>query len=254
MDKKATHGSKNAKRPKLVQMTFAVKQKGPKTCSQCGFNFFTCNTNNKISQHKRYHNEYLNGYEISTLKISKLKEIGKVINSHCVTINQEERKLSILLVSYRDTTTRKIIGTMLKMINDRWLNTPTEENKILDKVVLVISQPNTSKSTINESYIVGITTTIPGPLDGFSLDIKTSNVDRLKAMQLNLGVSRIFVSQEYRRKGLALEMLESLRCHSIYGVALKKEEIGFSQPSGAGTLLISQWMSPATYIPVYDEV
>ncbi|KAL6938164.1 hypothetical protein ACO0RG_004707 [Hanseniaspora osmophila] len=70
------------------------------------------------------------------------------------------------------------------------------------------------------------------------------------------GVSRIWVSKQYRRNGIALKLLETARRSFCFGVELKPLQIAWSQPSESGSKTAKKFnsvlhKSGELLIPVY---
>lgn len=73
-----------------------------------------------------------------------------------------------------------------------------------------------------------------------------------------VGISRIWVAPSWRRCGVAMELLDVVVHHSVYGMKLEKLQVAFSQPSFAGGLLAIRFngvkhKSGETLVPVYLE-
>lgn len=68
-----------------------------------------------------------------------------------------------------------------------------------------------------------------------------------------LGISRIWTSVSYRRKGVAAALLDAARRNFIYGVQIPKDMIAFSQPTESGGLLAERWFEDAQRWHVYVE-
>jgi len=68
-----------------------------------------------------------------------------------------------------------------------------------------------------------------------------------------LGISRIWTSVSYRRKGVAAALLDAARRNFIYGVQISKDMIAFSQPTESGGLLAQNWFEGAQRWHVYVE-
>ncbi|KAJ9446971.1 N-acetyltransferase eco [Diplonema papillatum] len=51
------------------------------------------------------------------------------------------------------------------------------------------------------------------------------------------GVSRIWVEPAFRRRGIATQLVEAARNHLVYGCAVPRDQVAFSQPTPAGKLL-----------------
>ncbi|MDI1485138.1 MAG: hypothetical protein OHK93_000273 [Ramalina farinacea] len=84
------------------------------------------------------------------------------------------------------------------------------------------------------------------PSNGSSLSVSTSADIAL------LGVSRIWVSKAYRRRGLAFAMLESARNNFFYGLQVPKNLMAFSQPTESGGRLAKRWFEAETGWHIYD--
>jgi N-acetyltransferase len=56
-----------------------------------------------------------------------------------------------------------------------------------------------------------------------------------------VGVSRIWTSRSFRRKGIANNLLECVMHQFIYGMEIERTEVAFSQPTELGTALAKSW-------------
>jgi N-acetyltransferase len=58
-----------------------------------------------------------------------------------------------------------------------------------------------------------------------------------------LGIPRIFVSAQYRHRGIAHALLDAAACTFIHGCTLdpSRGQVAFSQPTGAGRGLMEKW-------------
>lgn len=73
-----------------------------------------------------------------------------------------------------------------------------------------------------------------------------------------VGISRIWVAPEWRRRGVARALLRAVACHSVYGMQLMPRQIAFSQPSHAGGCLAREFngvrhKSGEILVLVYEE-
>lgn len=68
-----------------------------------------------------------------------------------------------------------------------------------------------------------------------------------------VGVSRIWTSQAFRRKGIANNLLECVMNQFIYGMEIERTEIAFSQPTESGTGLARGWFGEDSGWCVYTE-
>ena len=67
------------------------------------------------------------------------------------------------------------------------------------------------------------------------------SIDRDQAHEAILGVSRIWTSRAYRRRGIATRLLECARRSFVYGLVIAKDRVAFSQPSQSGKALAEAW-------------
>lgn len=80
--------------------------------------------------------------------------------------------------------------------------------------------------------------------------IKFSEVDCCseESYPVKCGVSRIWVAQPYRKKGVASLLMNSVRCNYIFGHILSNEEISFSSPTDAGKAFASKYMKTDEFL------
>lgn len=68
-----------------------------------------------------------------------------------------------------------------------------------------------------------------------------------------VGVSRIWTSAKFRRKGIAQNLLECVATQFIYGLEIEKDEVAFSQPTEMGVRLARGWFGAENGWGVYME-
>ena len=68
-----------------------------------------------------------------------------------------------------------------------------------------------------------------------------------------VGISRIWTSKSYRRKGIATNLLACVMSQFIYGMEIEKEEVAFSQPTESGGKLAREWFGEESGWLVYNE-
>ncbi|KAL0477183.1 N-acetyltransferase [Acrasis kona] len=69
-----------------------------------------------------------------------------------------------------------------------------------------------------------------------------------KEKKVVMGISRIFVDLEHRRKGIATTLLESARKHMIYGYHCNKNRLAFSHPTSMGHEFAKHYMQKHNYL------
>jgi len=68
-----------------------------------------------------------------------------------------------------------------------------------------------------------------------------------------VGVSRIWTSRTFRKKGIANNLLDCVVTQFIYGLDIEKEQVAFSQPTDMGAALAKNWYGAETGWCVYKE-
>eukprot|EP01080_Neovahlkampfia_damariscottae_P007407 gene7407-11730_t len=65
------------------------------------------------------------------------------------------------------------------------------------------------------------------------------------------GISKIYVFEEFRKKGIAKNLVESARMNLIYGFEIPKEEVAFSQPTLDGKIFALKYFKNDDFL-IYD--
>jgi len=63
-----------------------------------------------------------------------------------------------------------------------------------------------------------------------------------------MGVSRIWVHHDHRRKGIATRLLDSARTHFVYGYTVRKSECAFTQPTRDGHSLAARYLATPNFL------
>lgn len=87
------------------------------------------------------------------------------------------------------------------------------------------------------------------PVGGKSSSISTQE----ETVPAVVGVSRIWTSKLFRRKGIANNLLECVMSQFIYGMEIDKDELAFSQPTESGCQLARAWYGQDSGWLVYNE-
>jgi len=64
----------------------------------------------------------------------------------------------------------------------------------------------------------------------------------------NIGISRIWVHQQYRRQGIATALLDTVRNTFIYSVSVKKDRMAVTQPSSEGRLFATHYFGTGEFL------
>ena len=68
-----------------------------------------------------------------------------------------------------------------------------------------------------------------------------------------MGISRIWVSNSARRKGIAATLLDSARKNFIFGIEVPRPQVAFSQPTESGSKLARKWFGEESGWLVYAD-
>ncbi|PGH10487.1 hypothetical protein AJ80_07531 [Polytolypa hystricis UAMH7299] len=68
-----------------------------------------------------------------------------------------------------------------------------------------------------------------------------------------VGISRVWTSASFRRKGIAMDLLDCVVSNYIYGIEIPKSQIAFSQPTESGCRLLEAFFGPDEEWHVYKE-
>lgn len=235
----------------ILNLPLATK---PTTCKICGMNFYSY-IEKDASVHSRYHYDFVNGPRCDI-------EVGKnatLCHSFRIISSGKSMECSILCINKANSRLVKRVEVLLEMVN-RELVAPAANS---------FWKQNSDTGVTGQAFvavldrrIVGLCVTEP------IISIEKQSrwiVDRTQGIvpnQVNrkskIGISRIWVASKWRRRGIAQSLLEGVLNNLIYGVALQKSEIAFSQPSHAGGKLARQFngvrhKSGELLVPIYLE-
>ena len=207
-------GSKNDKK---IQSILAIPFKR-NTCRVCGM-AYSLQVRADVEVHKRYHTQFTSGITWPTSLNSK------PLNSFVVV----RREKSSALGKLKRTITSKRFKVHIQTIDKRNKRQVEKVEQILEMVNRELNASYDSKewkSSEHESseanWMMHKTQTI---------------VPHQIVKNIRIGVSRIWISADWRQHGLGKELLNCVMANSIYGQVLRKNQIAFSQPSYSGGLL-----------------
>lgn len=224
-----------------VQALLGINSDLRTTCNVCGMTYYKNIISDKQT-HTKYHNTFINGipWPYKTVILNEL------------TINNIKVKFSVIEktnLSYPSQIKR--IRQVLDMVNTE-LNASPGSKAWED----CTGGAKAFFAIINER-IIGLVTT-ETVQEGKWMILSTQNIVPDRVKPLKLGISRIWIAPQWRRLGIGFELLKVILDNSIYGVKLDKLDIGFSQPSTSGGLLLKKFngiahKSGQILIPIYLE-
>lgn len=250
-DKKQGKGSNSSKiGSRSIQSTFTMSDSTQSTtCKMCGMCYYNQLEKDR-SMHSKYHFNFENGVN------------WPIKNAIRHTFSVNNPKAVVEIVSVDRDSPRQVLkaGELLDMVNKE-LSAPdgaafwkehTKESLIQGQAFVAVV----------DNRAIGIC--VIDPIIDTDKQCKWMIYRTQKIVpnqvnkQIKVGVSRIWIAPKWRRKGIAAELLQCVTSSMVYGMILRKEEIGFSQPSFGGGLLAKSFngakhKSGETLIPVYIE-
>lgn len=256
-DQSAVDDEKAAKVPnstkkgsRAVQSTFTISDSTKSTtCKMCGMCYYNQFEKDRL-MHSKYHFNFENGVNWPM----------KTATRHSYSVKNPKAVVQIVSVD-RDSPQQILkADELLDMVNKE-LNAPDGATfwKEHTKESLIQGQ---AFMAVVDNRAIGIC--VIDPIIDTNKQCKWMIYRTQKIVpnqvnkQIKVGVSRIWIAPKWRRKGIAAELLQCAASSLVYGMELRKEEIGFSQPSFGGGLLAKSFngakhKSGETLIPIYTE-
>lgn len=254
----------------------------PITCTQCQMSYSTSSTED-TTLHNMYHNRHNQGIELGRAFMkSAMKwcyEVAHIPGSVVVV----DRKISL--------PGRRTVQKVLEVVNrelgsveisepDLWgqktLDGEAEDTKKVDnykvflhvldgrcvavclverisKAYKVVSGVRVaSQVSARKEEIPILTPTSSSSAFSPSVSCADLVLDE-KPTAVIAGVSRLWTSKSFRKKGIANNLLDCVTTQFIYGMDIDKEQVAFSQPTDAGAALAKNWFDAETGWCVYRE-
>lgn len=226
------------------------------TCKVCGMTYG--HHPDDRSAHAKYHTNFINGppwpflaepiRKISVARGSPPQKKAGKAKPHLVQLQFFVAQTALPAQVSR-------VETLLEMVN-RELNAPAaseawkhpKSHEIPGKALVAVVNKKAVALCITE------------PIESaFWVVSRTQQVvPKQEIKNARVGISRIWVAPSWRRCGVAMQLLDVVLHHSVYGMKLEKLQVAFSQPSFAGGLLAKRFngvkhKSGETLVPVYLE-
>ncbi|KAI5958055.1 ECO1 [Candida theae] len=249
----------NCKNDTKVQSVLAIPYKRT-TCPTCGM-AYSLQVRADVQSHKKYHTQFTSGVtwpqslnmkplsSFTIVRRERTNKLGKLKGS----VSCKRYKVHIQTIDKLNKKHIEKVEQILSMVNK-------ELNAVEDSKEWASGKFESSKAfvVLVEGKAVGLCTT--DSINGAKWMIYKSQsvVPNQNVKNVRIGISRIWISTDWRQQGLAKEMLNCVMKHSVYGQVLRKSQIAFSQPSYSGTLLAKSFngvrhKSGEYLIPVYIQ-
>lgn len=266
--------------PTLVQMRIDLGGETRRSCSECGMEYVP-SSEEDATLHRMYHNMDKDGVELGkSFMKSAMKWVYEVphIQGSVVVV---DRKIA--------PPARKVVQKVLGMVTKELSAADIDEHTLWSQKSLAdeskvagqdVRQSEAEKRNEQRSdrYKVFLHV-INGKCVAACLAERITKAHRVKAepapptdgpaaksdhqssslsieedtVPAIVGVSRIWTSRPFRRKGIANNLLDCVLNQFIYGMDIDKDEIAFSQPTASGCALARAWYGEPSGWLVYNE-
>ena len=238
-----------------------------KTCAQCGMEYVPTNSEDAALHHDFHHMDDT-GIEVGPVLMRD--PATRLIAPKKGTLGHNE---AVLMVDRRSSVgTRKKIKKILDVVNTE-LSAPQIDDEALWGSINPGRRMSSKRKIRNEPvedveaqfkafiYLTGDKCIGVCLVQKISLGYKVvePSVDECKHMDNSaraqsssisitntpeaalLGVTRIWTSRSFRRRGIAEILLDCARRHFFYGLEVTKDLVAFSQPTESGAKLAKRW-------------
>ncbi|ORX80172.1 hypothetical protein BCR32DRAFT_245810 [Anaeromyces robustus] len=213
-----------------LYINFGQKMISPIICPDCGVPYNPSIQEDDI-QHQKYHNIIIDGIEYNGYKTDKI-----------IQYISKDIYISEAVISETTSSHKKKLLQILNLIETELGAVRLQEKIILNyKFFLYIKNKKLIGCAIVRDVKEGLKieldknieqiTTIENIKQRWLLKIEVTKVPIL------CGISRIWVSKKERQKGVASQLLDSIRKHFLFNMILERNQIAFSQPTKLGTKL-----------------
>ncbi|KAH7909260.1 hypothetical protein BJ138DRAFT_1173778 [Hygrophoropsis aurantiaca] len=271
----------NSKQKFLTQLHFSLETSVLKTCSLCDLSY-TRGAPDDEALHRAHCIRVQRGMEWgreeqreaekagveevdSGVKMKDGKK-GRIICFRADVGGKIGSKLSILLETINLTlASPPLTLSVLKASKAYLFLIPSLSSSRREKIVgcaiaqristaMAIADPEdiaSSDSSTND--VASVTSAAPPTTRLVAVDVSTGLFCHPAALPTPLGIPRLFVSSSHRRQGIASHLLTAAAATSIYGCPLNplKGEVAFTQPTGAGSAVMSYWGKGR--VRIYEE-
>ena len=274
--------AESRKKPRLTQMQIDLGGEVRKACPVCGMEYVPSNAEDD-ALHKKFHAMNVGGVDLS-------KGFVREVGSKGVWESAAEAEGYIALVDRRSSATaRTQVKKVLEIVNSE-LGAAEIDDALLWGQVQAKRQPVGGRAAEAVSDVIKDGAEVDrfkvylhikgGKCIGVCLAERILEAHRVLAMDEQrvkekakvapasksssisveekaepaiLGISRVWTSNTFRRKGIAGALLDTVASNFIYGMEIPKDAVAFSQPTESGCRLAETWFEKASGWHVYSE-
>lgn len=245
----------------MVQMQLDLVGQHRKACKTCGMEYIPSNAEDVVL-HKKFHAMNFGGVDCTKAMAERLRQKQIWSGGEASFVAVVGRKDALALRN-KASDVLKVVNTELAAVPisdaELWGQTavstgaetskedaPTPEKCDRFKVYIYIRGHKCVAAClaerIEEAYTVLAQDKAPEQATQTLAGSQSSSVSvSTKADTVLLGISRIWVSNQFRKQGLARRLLDSARSDFMYGLTVEKHLTAFSQPTESGGKLARKY-------------
>jgi len=256
----------------MVQMQLDLASETRKTCKTCGMQYIPSSAED-AALHKKFHAMNLGGVDFTKPVVERFRknQIWSGDGSFIAVVGRKDT----LAMRNRASDVLKVVNTELAAvpISDDELWGQTSRTAQADETERTTPVPKPRPSAKNpanvalvdrfkiylyirgnkcvgaclaeriwEAYKVLDPTGSPDQEHGDAVAPHSSSISiSTDSDPVALGISRIWTSNQHRKKGIATRLLDIARSDFIYGLHIEKARVAFSQPTESGGNLARKW-------------
>ncbi|KAL1595525.1 hypothetical protein SLS59_008162 [Nothophoma quercina] len=262
-----------SKKKRMVQMQLDLVGQHRKACKTCGMEYIPSNAED-VALHKKFHAVNFGGVDCTKAMVERLRQ---------KQIWSGGEGSFIAVVGRRDAITlRNKASDVLKVVNTELAAVPISDEELWSQTTLSASTKASQEDTttsekcdrfkaylhirgqkcvaaclaerIQEAYTVLAQDETSEQSTQPLADSQSSSISvSTTADTVLLGISRIWVSNQFRKQGLARRLLDSTRSDFMYGLTVEKHLIAFSQPTESGGKLARKYFGREAGWHVYID-
>ncbi|KAF1929049.1 uncharacterized protein M421DRAFT_92156 [Didymella exigua CBS 183.55] len=262
-----------AKKKRMVQMQLDLVGQHRKACKTCGMEYIPSNVED-VALHKKFHAMNFGGVDCTKAMVERLRQ---------KQIWSGGEASFIAVVGRRDALAlRNKASDVLKVVNTELAAVPITDEELWSQTMLSASTEDAGADSaasewcdrykvyihirgqkcvaaclaerIQEAYaVLAQDKASEQPAQTLAESQSSSISISTTADKVLLGISRIWVSSQFRKQGLARRLLESTRSDFMYGLSVDKHLMAFSQPTESGGKLARTYFGSEAGWHVYMD-
>lgn len=244
----------------MVQMQLDLASESRKACKTCGMEYIPSNAED-ATLHRKFHAMNVGGVDFTKTTIDRLRKNEAWSGGDGSFIAVIGRK-DVLALRNRTSDVLKVVNTELGAVSisdeELWSQTRApkavqeQESKpaLVDrfKTYLYIRGQKCIGACLAERIWDAYTVLAQDAASPQTRQLDAERETKSSSISIStattpaiLGISRIWISNQHRKQGIATRLLDYARSEFLYGLTIEKEKVAFSQPTESGGNLARRW-------------